>query len=173
MVKGMYGYIRDAWKKPVAEDLRQRLIQWRKEDVVVRLEKPTRLDRARALGYKAKPGIVVVRVRVLRGGRQRHKRKKARRSKRQTSRKTVHMNYQHVAEQRAAKKYINLEVLNSYWVGKDGMHYFFEVVMVDPSRPEIQSDEHLKWLCDSKNRGRVFRGLTSAAKKSREITTKR
>ncbi len=173
MVKGMYSYIRDAWKKPSPEILRQRLIKWRKEGAVERLERPTRLDRARVLGYKAKPGIVVVRVRVVRGGRQRHKRKKARRSKRQASRKTLHMNYQHVAELRAAKKYKNLEVLNSYWVGKDGMHYFFEVILVDPSRPEILADEQLKWVANEKNINRAFRGLTSAAKKSREIITER
>jgi len=136
----------------------------------VRLEHPTRLDRARSLGYKAKAGFVVARVRVRRGGRTKTRpSKKGRRSKRQSPRKTLRMNYQWIAEMRAAKKFPNLEVLNSYWLAKDGMHYFYEVILVDPSRPEIQADESIKWICSSKNRGRVFRGLTSAARKARGL----
>jgi len=103
----------------------------------------------------------------MRGGRKRPHRRKGRRSKRQTIRKTLHANYRWVAEQRAARKYKNLEVLNSYWIGKDGMHYFYEVILVDPRRPEIMNDEKLKWIVNAK--GRVFRGLTSSAKKSRGL----
>jgi large subunit ribosomal protein L15e len=79
------------------------------------------------------------------------------------------MNYRWVAEQRAARKFRNLEVLNSYMLAKDGLHYFFEVILVDASKPEIFADEHLKWICSSKNKARVFRGLTSAGKKSRGL----
>jgi large subunit ribosomal protein L15e len=54
----MYHYIAELWKRPydgaMKETMRQRLIEWRREPTVVRVEKPTRLDRARALGYKAK-----------------------------------------------------------------------------------------------------------------------
>jgi large subunit ribosomal protein L15e len=49
------------------------MIKWRSEPTILVIEKPTRLDRARTLGYKAKKGIVVVRVRVPRGGRKRHR----------------------------------------------------------------------------------------------------
>ena len=78
------------------------------------------------------------------------------------------MSYQWIAEQRASRKYTNLEVLNSYQVGKDGQHYFFEIIMIDPSMPEIKSSE-LSWICNTENRGRAFRGLTSAANKSRGL----
>jgi large subunit ribosomal protein L15e len=166
----MYHYLREAWKKPTREMLKARLVAWRKSNAVVRLEHPTRLDRARALGYKAKPGFIIARVRIRRGGRTKTRpSKKGRRSKRQSPRKILRMNYQWVAEQRVARKFRNLEVLNSYWLGKDGMHYFFEVILVDPSRPEIQADEKIKWICDSKNKGRVFRGLTSSARKARGL----
>jgi len=174
-MKSSYSYIRETWKKPeknLGELLRSRLIEWRKGETVVRIEKPTRLDRARALGYKAKTGFVVVRVRILRGGRKRPKRRKGRRSKRQTIRKTLKMNYQWIAEQRAQRKYPNMEVLNSYWVGKDGIHYFYEVILVDPSRPEIKADKNLNWIISKKHKGRVFRGLTSAARKSRGLRKK-
>ncbi len=54
MVKGMYHKIREAWKKPDKKTLRERMIEWRKSGVFTKVEKPLRLDRARALGYKAK-----------------------------------------------------------------------------------------------------------------------
>ena len=41
---------------------------WRKQGSVTRIERPTRIDKARSLGYKAKQGIVVARVKVRRGG---------------------------------------------------------------------------------------------------------
>lgn len=173
MAKGMYHYLREAWKKPSREMLKQRLIEWRRSDAVVRLDKPTRLDRARSLGYKAKAGFVVARVRVMRGGHRRPRpTKKGRRSKRQTIRKTLAMSYKWIAEGRAARKFSNLEVLNSYMLGSDGIHYFYEVILVDPSRPEIKTDNKINWICSSKNRDRVFRGLTSAAKKSRGLREK-
>ena len=82
------------------------------------------------------------------------------------------MNYRWVAEQRAQKKYDNLEVLNSYNLGKDGKHYFYEVILVDYSRPEIKNDKTMNWICDKTNQKRVHRGLTSAGKKSRGLRKK-
>lgn len=79
------------------------------------------------------------------------------------------MNYKWIAEQRAGRKYKNLEILNSYKIGKDGIHYFYEVILVDPERPEIKNDKTINWICKPENRGRAFRGLTSAAKKSRGL----
>lgn len=167
MTKGMYYYLKQARLNP--EFIRKKMIEWRKGSAFVRVEKPTDIGKARMLGYKAKIGFVIVRVRLVRGGRQRGKRKKGRRSKRQTSRKSLMVNYRWVAEQRAARKYRNLEVLNSYWLGKDGIHYFYEVIMVDPKRPEIMNDKRLEWITKKKSRGRVFRGLTSSATRSRGL----
>lgn len=172
MTKGMYHQLRQAWKKSTPELLKQRLIDWRASDAVVKLDKPTRIDRARALGYKDKKGFLVVRVRLLRGGRKKSRPKKARRSKRLTIRLTLKINYQFVAEQRAQRKFTNLEVLNSYQVGKDGQHYFYEIIMVDPERPEIKNDRTMSWITTPANRNRVYKGLTSAAKKSRGLRHK-
>ena len=55
------------WKEN-APELRSRVIGWRKQNAITRIDKPSRLDRARRLGYKAKQGIVVVRMRVGTGG---------------------------------------------------------------------------------------------------------
>ena len=173
MAKGMYHYLREAWKKPSEEMLRNRMIEWRASDAVVRVDKPLRLDRARALGYKDKKGILVFRVRVMRGGRTRPRAGvKGRKSRKQTIRKTLKMNYRWVAEIRAARKHPSLEVLNSYEIGKDGKHAFFEVIMIDPTKPEIQGDRTLNWIANGKNWKRAERGLTSAAKKSRGLRSK-
>jgi len=173
MAKGMYGQIQKLWRKPTSELLRDRMISWRDGNALVKVEKPTRLDRARALGYKAKKGIVVIRVKIGRGGRKRPRAGvKGRKTRKMTIRKTLKMNYKWVAEIRASRKYKNLEVLNSYWIGKDGKHYFYEVIMVDPAKPEIQSDKNLNWISFGKNRKRAERGLTSSARKSRGLRSR-
>lgn len=172
MVKGLYHYIREIWKKPDRELMHEKLIKWRAGNAIEKVDKPLRLNRARALGYKAKKGFVIVRVRLNRGGRKRTMKKKGRKSTRQTIRKTLKMNYKWVAEMRAERKYKNLEVLNSYNVGKDGKHYYYEVILVDPSKPEIKSDRVMKWIVNKENSNRAQRGLTSAARKSRGLRSK-
>ena len=166
---GVYKYIREAWKKPrenMPDLMKSRLILWRKQPTTLRIERPTRLDRARSLGYKAKEGILVVRQRLIRGGRQRplpgH-----RRHKRMTRRKIVGKSYQQVAEERAAKKFKNCEVLNSYYVADDGKHYWYEVILVDRANPSVKADPKLSWI--AKKKGRAERGLTSAGKSSRGL----
>ncbi len=170
--KGFYHFIKQAWKKPDVKVLRDRMTEWRSQEAFTRVDKPLRLDKARALGYKAKKGFVVVRAKIMRGGHRRHRPNKKRRSKRLHGRKNLSMNYKEIAEQRVARKFPNLEVLNSYFVGKDGMHYFFEVILVDPERPEIKSDPTISWITRPENRNRAFRGLTSAAKKARGLRSK-
>ncbi|MCK5398236.1 MAG: 50S ribosomal protein L15e, partial [Thermoplasmata archaeon] len=53
----MYGYIKEAWKVPADSYVKElqwhRMIEWRREGTFTRIERPTRLDRARHLGYKA------------------------------------------------------------------------------------------------------------------------
>ena len=148
------------------------MTEWRKDNTVKKIEKPTRLDRARALGYKAKKGFVVARIRVPRGGRKRDRTNKARKPTKHTIKKIVKMSYRWVAEQRAQKKFVNLEVLNSYKLGKDGKYYFYEVILVDYSKPEIKNDKTINWICKKTNQHRVHRGLTSAGKKSRGLRKK-
>lgn len=172
MAKGFYNYIKEAWKKPDKAILRERMVEWRKSGVFTRVDKPLRLDRARNLGYKDKKGFVVIRVRVRRGGHKRPRPNKGRRSKRLHARKNLGMNYKWIAEQRVEKRFKNLVVLNSYNIGKDGKHYFYEVICVDPQRPEIKRDKTINWVGKKTNQKRTMRGLTSAAKKSRGLRDK-
>jgi large subunit ribosomal protein L15e len=171
----MYDHLAKAWKKPkenLGEMHRARLIQWRKEPVCLRIERPTRVDRARKLGYKAKEGVIVVRQRVLRGGHTRPRIRSGRRTKRFGMRKNLMINYQLIAEQRANRNYVNLEVLNSYWVGQDQKHYWYEIIFLDPMHPAIKADKHLKWISEKQHTKRVFRSLTSAGRKSRGLRNK-
>ncbi|MBM3230675.1 50S ribosomal protein L15e [Candidatus Pacearchaeota archaeon] len=172
MTVGLSHYLRQAWLKPGRDMLQSRMIQWRASEAVTEVEKPLRLDRARALGYKAKKGFFVVRVRVRRGGRQRSRHTHGRKSRKQHVMKILKMNYQWIAELRAAAKYNNLIVLNSYLLAKDGKHAFYEVILVDPQRPEIKNDSTMQWICDPQHMSRVQRGLTSAGKKSRGLRVK-
>ena len=170
---GMYKYIRDAWKKP-RESLgplwQERLVKWRQEPVTVRLERPTRIDKARSLGYKAKPGFVIVRQRVNRGGRQNPQIRHPRRPKAMSRRKDLTMNYQAVAENRSVQKFKNCEVLNSYYVGEDGTHFWYEVILVDRHNPSVLADGRISWILSHK--GRSERGLTSAGRKARGLRHK-
>lgn len=186
----MYKYIGEFWRNretpEFKELMRSRLIQWRREGATERVEKPTRLDRARTLGYKAKQGYVIVRAKVRRGGRRKKRPVRGRKSRNMgvnkvTPKKSIKL----IAEERVARKYSNLEVLNSYWVGQDGRHKFFEVILIDPQHPVIAKDPRTSWvsikeyrdedivyLKNPVHRGRVHRGLTSAGKKSRGLRTK-
>ncbi len=174
MVKSFYAHIKQLWKKPkerLGEILKKRLIEWRKQPVVKRIKKPTRLDRARALGYKAKKGFVLVRVRVRKGGRRRrlYGRGGRKPSKAGLVKFTPKKGLRWIAEEKAQRKYPNLEVLNSYPVGEDGQHKWYEVILVDPNHPNIKADPKINWICSPANRRRVLRGKTSAGKKARGL----
>jgi len=170
---GYTKYVRNLWKQPKANlgDIwTERLVAMRKEPATVRISRPTRIDRARTLGYKAKQGYVVVRQRVLRGGHRNPDIKGGRRPKANSPRMALNKSYQQICEERVAKFFTNCEVLNSYFVAKDGKHYWYEVIMVDRSHPQIIADARISWICNEK--GRVFRGKTAAGKKSRGLTRK-
>jgi len=165
MVKGVYHYLAEAWRKG---NFSIDLVKLRREPSVIMLERPTRLDKARRLGYKAKHGIYVARVRVRRGGHKRPRPRSGRKPGKLKVRKDLMMNYRWIAERRASRK-TGLEVLNSYYLAKDGKYYWYEVILVDPKANEIKADKNLKWITSNKHKGRAFRGLTSAAKKSRGL----
>ena len=173
----MYHYIAETWKEKSDELkalIRERLVKWRREPAVVRIDTPTRLDRARALGYKAKVGFIIVRVRVRKGGQRKPRPSSGRRPKRMgvygySPAKSLRL----IAEERAARKFPGLEVLNSYYVAEDGRYKWYEVILVDPHHPSICNDPDINWICEPQNRGRVFRGLTSAGKKMRGLRKSR
>lgn len=150
--------------------LQQRRSEWKDGPVITRIEEPSKPERARELGYKDKQGVVMARVRVRRGGRRKRRPKKGRRPKRMgVSKITAGKSIQLMAEERVARKFPNLEVLNSYKIGEDGKYHYFEVILLDPNHPVIRNDPDLSWVTDSSHRGRAHRGLTSAGRSSRGL----
>jgi large subunit ribosomal protein L15e len=176
MAKGFYQYLGDAWNKPdksYGSANWSRLIEWRAGPSFVRVERPLRLDRARNLGYKAKQGFVVVRARVRRGGLRKKRFDGGRMpSKMGVLKITQKKSIQWIAEERVNKRFPNMQVLNSYWVGEDGLHKYYEVILIDPHHPAIMNDNHYNWSMMPGNAKRVLRGKTSAGQKVRGLRWK-
>jgi large subunit ribosomal protein L15e len=150
--------------------LKNRIIVWRKESPVERIGKPTNIARARELGYKAKLGILMARVRVGRGLSKRRKIKAGRKPSKSGMFYAYRKSLQSMAEERAAKRFSNCEVLNSYYVGEDGEYKFFEVILLDAAHPAIVNDP--VYASVVAQRGRADRGLTSVGRKHRGLLHK-
>lgn len=131
------------WKEN-APELRERAVRWRKEAAATRVARPSRIERARRLGYKAKQGIITVRMRVGAGGMRKKRPTGGRRPKHLgVTRIKADDSMQKVAERRAAERYPNMRTLGSYFVYKDGKHYWFEVIMADPAHRRVSGDREL------------------------------
>ena len=137
----MYSEISKTWRTLVREAspvFKQRGIAWRHGPTLVRVDRPTRLDRARALGYKAKQGIVVVRIKLTRGGMRQKRPVSGRRPKHMGVVKIKGaFNSQDTAERRVSEKYPNTNVLGSYPVYQDGKFIWYEVVLADMNHPSL------------------------------------
>ena len=176
---GAYKYLQELWKRKQSDVirfvLRVRCWEYRQLPVIHRVTRPSRLDKARAMGFKQKQGYAIYRCRIRRGGRKRavhkgiiygkpvhlgiRKQKKAR-------------SHRNVAEEKVGRKCSNMRVLNSYWVGQDAVSKFFEVIVVDPSHNAIRKDPRINWICSEKHNRRELRGLTSAGMRYRGLRQK-
>uniref|UniRef100_A0A8C9G9Q7 Ribosomal protein L15 n=1 Tax=Piliocolobus tephrosceles TaxID=591936 RepID=A0A8C9G9Q7_9PRIM len=156
--------------------LRVRTWEYRQLPVVHRVSKPSRIEKARRLGYRAIPGYVVYRVRVRRGDRKKRVRKGAVHGK--PKHQGVHKqkstrNLRSIAEGKVGKSVCaNLRVLNSYWVGEDAVYKYYEVILIDPMLNTIRNRPSINWICDPTHKHRELRGLTSAGKKYRGLRVK-
>merc|ERR1711904_737944 len=173
---GAYRYLQELWKRKQCETmqfvLRLRTWEYRQLPTIHRVTRPSRPDKARRLGYKAKQGVVIYRCAVRRGSRKTNAPKgiiygkpKRQGINQMKSRK----NLRSVAEERVGRKMGALRVLNSYWVGQDGTYKYYEVICVDPAHNAIRNDARINWLCRPVHKHREIRGLTGAGKKSRGL----
>ncbi len=170
---GAYKYIKENFQKGYSERsdiLRQRVSAWRKEGAVTGLSGPSNIARARELGYRAKPGVIIARVKTIKGMSKRIKPRGGRKPSKSGRFFSYAKSLQSVAEDRASRKYSNAEVLNSYYVGEDGKYRFFEVILLDRAHPGISNDPIYSGIISSK--GRSFRGLTSSGIRHRGISFK-
>jgi len=176
---GAYKYLEELWKKKQSDVmnflLRVRCWEYRQMPAISRVPRPTRPDKARRLGYKAKQGFVVYRVRVRRGNR-----------KRQNAKGIVYgkpggqginelkpkRSHRAIAEERIGRRCGNLRVLNSYWVNQDAAYKYYEVILVDVQHSAIRNDPRINWLCNPVHKHRELRGLTRAGRKARGVAGK-
>jgi large subunit ribosomal protein L15e len=168
-VKAIYKN-KESMKKQLGEILTERKIAWRREAPIVRVEHPTRPDKARQYGYKAKQGFMIARAKIRRGGLHKKRPSRGRKPASMAIHKiTAAKSTQRMAEERVQRKYKNMQVLASYWVLEDGRQIWYEVILVDQSHPCIVSDKDVGWI-SKEHKGRVFRGLTPAGKKGRGLS---
>lgn len=176
---GAYKYLEELWRKKQSDImnfiLRVRTWEFRQLPVIHRASRPSRPEKARKLGYKAKNGYVIYRVRVRRGGRKRPVAKGIVTGKPTSvgiNQLKPTRNLRSVAEERVGRQIGGLRVLNSYWVGQDGTYKFYEVIMIDPAHNAIRNDPHINWICSPVHKHRELRGLTSAGKSGRGLRVK-
>jgi len=177
---GAYKYLEELWKKKQCDVMRfiSRVRTWelRQLPAIHRAARSTRPDKARRLGYKAKQGFVIYRVRVKRGGRKRKVSKGICYGKPSTSgvrKQKAARNLQNVAEERVGRKMGSLRVLNSYWVTHDAVNKWFEVICVDPMHAAIRRDPRINWICNPTHKHREMRGVTRAGRKGRGLLHKK
>ncbi|KAG1670477.1 60S ribosomal protein L15 [Nymphon striatum] len=176
LIMGAYKYMQEIWRKKQSDVMRflfrVRCWQYRQLTSVHRAPRPTRPEKARRLGYKAKQGFVIYRVRIRRGGRKKPVPKGC------TYGKPKHQgvnqlkpvrNLQSIAEERVGRKCAALRVVNSYWIGNDSTYKYYEIILIDPFHKSIRHDPKIQWLCKPVHKHRELRGLTSAGKKSRGL----
>ncbi len=166
MHMGAYKNIRETLinEYKARDDLyKSKIAEWSGDQTVARIEKPSNIPRARELGYKAKEGILVVRVKVVKGKRKRPKADGGRKPSKAGRFYARAKSLQSIAEERAARKFTNCEVINSYSVGQSGTHSFYEVILADRQNPALRKDKEYRNLVSK--RGRAFRGMTSSGRK--------
>ncbi len=176
---GAYKYLQELWKKKQSEVLRfvSRIRNWeyRQLPAIHRASKPSRIEKARRLGYRAKQGYVIYRIRIRRGGRKRPVKKGRVYGKPKSVGVTGlknHKNLKSVAEERVGRRLQSLRVLNSYWAGQDAVFKYFEVILVDPAHNAIRNDPRINWICNAVHKRREARGLTSSGKQHRGLRVK-
>lgn len=143
-----YAQIGKQWRSLIKSSspvYKQRAIVWRRGPTVVRLDRPTRLNRARSLGYKAKQGFVVVRIKLTRGGMRQKRPTSGRRPKHLGTVKIKgHFSSQDTAERRVLEKYPNTELIGSYPVYQDGRFIWYEVIVVDIHNPSVRNSYEMR-----------------------------
>jgi large subunit ribosomal protein L15e len=142
-----YSLMRKIWRErneELIKSLRRKAIEWRKEKSIIRVNRPLRLDRARSLGYKAKQGFIVLRVRVRKGGFSKPRPRSGRRPKALgVIKHKVNVSLKEEAINRVSRKYVNMHVLGAYEIFRDAKHAWYEVILVDPNHPSIKSSRNI------------------------------
>merc|ERR1712142_925359 len=143
-IMGAYKYVNELWRKKQTDVmgflLRVRTWQYRQLSRVHRASQPTRIEKARRLGYRANQGFVIYRVRVRRGSRKKPVAKGC------TYGKPTHHGINQMKFQRSLR-----------------------VVYFGRHSTAIRRDPRIQWICEAKQKHRELRGKTAAGKTSRGL----
>lgn len=120
-------YKNDERKKEILQEVRN-------QPIIKRIEKPTKPSKAKMVGYKAKQGYIVVRVRVSKGDFRRPRQNHARRPSKSGIYYKLEVSKEGIARDRASRVYKNMQVIGSYFLIEDGKSKWFEIVMADSKR---------------------------------------
>jgi large subunit ribosomal protein L15e len=132
------------WKENSPE-IRAKAVEWRKQNALVRVDRPSRIQRARRLAYKAKQGIVVVRMRVGKGNMRKKRPVAGRRPKHLgVLRIKPALSMQRVAERRVLERFPNMNLLGSYYLHQDGLYLWYEIILADVAHPRIVKDKEIR-----------------------------
>lgn len=152
------------------EAYKERMTKWRSEPPIIRADGPTNIARARTLGYRAKEGIMIARVKIRGGLSKREAPDGGRKPSKAGRFFSRAKSLQSIAEDRAARKFSNCEVLSSYFAGSSGSDRFYEIILLDRASPVLKADPHYSAIITQK--GRSYRGLTFQGRKHRGISRK-
>merc|ERR1712113_131846 len=176
---GSYKYIEELWRKKQSDLLRfllrVRCWEFRQLPAIVRLSRPSRIDKARRMGFRAKQGYVVYRVCIRRGNRKKIVPKGivfGKPTNHGVTQLKPKRNLRVIAEGRVGLKFGGLSVVNSYWVNQDSTYKYFEVILVDPGHKAIRNDPRINWICNATHKHRELRGITSSGRIARGLKCK-
>ncbi|KAA8565328.1 hypothetical protein EYC84_011045 [Monilinia fructicola] len=158
---GALKYLEEIQKKKQSDVLRfllrVRCWELRQLNVVHRASRPSRPDKARRLGYKAKQGYF-----------QRVPPTESQPTRVLTNLSTKDPSSPPLRSVSVARC-ANLRVLNSYWINQDSTYKYFEIILVDPQHKAIRRDPRINWIVNPVHKHRESRGLTATGKKSRGL----
>ncbi len=169
----LYGHVKQTFVdeyKQRSPLYKERIVKWSAEPPITRIDHPTNIARARELGYKAKDGVIVVRVHVLGGKKKRVAFSGGRKPSKSGRYFSRQKSTQSTAEERAGRRFTNCEVLNSYFVGEAGAQKFFEVILVERANPSVLADRNFSQAIAQRNK--VWRGMTKTGRKHRGLMHK-
>ncbi|GCA63084.1 ribosomal protein L15e [Kipferlia bialata] len=177
---GAYKFLNEIWRNKQSDALRflnrLRVWEYRQLPAVIRVSKPTRTEKAHQLGYKARQGVSIYRVRIRRGGRKRNVKHGINYGKPRNigiNEQKHFRNLRSVSEERVGRRCGNLRVLSSYYVAQDGSYKWFEVICVDPQHKAVRQDPELNWIVNAVHKHRELRGMTSAGREGRGLHSRR
>ncbi|MCL4391325.1 MAG: hypothetical protein M1284_00880 [Candidatus Parvarchaeota archaeon] len=120
-------YKNDERKKDILKDVRS-------QPIIKRVDKPTKLAKAKSVGYRAKQGYIIVRVRVGKGDFRRPRPNHARRPSKSGIYYKLAVSKEDIARERALNVFKNMVVVGSYFLIEDGKNKWFEIVLADRTK---------------------------------------